>query len=134
MASHRRERRCGPVLVLGLVLAGGLGWPSGGWAAEEAEPPSTRVQARVRAGHPQQIAPWAWLSVRRHHRGYYLGGGAAFAGDPRDVRREGTWGWDYAPAWSRVRLRWWHGRRDQGGGGAYRSDGWTGLGRLGLFR
>jgi hypothetical protein len=38
---------------------------------------------------------------------------------------EGTWGWDYRT--SRLVcdpfLRWWHGRRYQGGSGAYRTDG-----------
>ncbi len=38
---------------------------------------------------------------------------------------EGTWGWDYhgycLP--SRVILGWWHGRKYQGGEGAYSTDG-----------
>ena len=72
---------------------------------------------------PEQIARWARPSSSRFYRGYYIGGGAVFGGDARDVRREGTWGWDFAPSYSRVKLRWWHGRRLQGGGGEYRSDG-----------
>ena len=91
----------------------------------------------VRAGHPHKVAPWARLSIGKRHRRYYVGGGAVSGGDRRDVRREGTWGWDYAPVWTRVRLRWSHGRRLQGGGGEYRSDGRTGLGGwpgLRLFR
>lgn len=38
---------------------------------------------------------------------------------------EGTWGWDYR-GWiipRRVNLLWWHGRRAQGGPGAYKTDG-----------
>ena len=72
---------------------------------------------------PRQIARWAVPSWNRFYRGYYIGGGAVYGGDARDVRREGTWGWDFAPSYSRVRLGWWHGRRHQGGGGEYRSNG-----------
>ena len=61
-----------------------------------------------------------------HYLGYYVGGGA---GNPRkaEPRRsdEGTWGWDYQ-GWllpRRVNLGWWHGRRDQDGTGAYKTDG-----------
>ena len=38
---------------------------------------------------------------------------------------QGTWGWDYR-GWlipRRVNLLWWHGRRFQGGSGAYKTDG-----------
>jgi hypothetical protein len=38
---------------------------------------------------------------------------------------EGVWGWDYSGAcfWPRIALLWNHGRRYQGGPGAYRTDG-----------
>ncbi|GIS59037.1 MAG: hypothetical protein CM1200mP2_12620 [Planctomycetaceae bacterium] len=36
--------------------------------------------------------------------------------------------------WTLVKLKWWHGRRFQDGGGEYRSDGKTGIGSLNLFR
>ncbi len=90
----------------------------------------TSDSGSARAGRPHTVAPWARLSIGKRHRGYYVGGGAVTGGDRRDVRREGTWGWDYAPRWTRVRLRWSHGRRLQGGGGEYRSDGRSGLGGL----
>lgn len=60
-----------------------------------------------------------------HYRVYFLGGGA---GNPRkaEPRRpdEGTWGWDYQGLLPRrIILGWWHGRRAQGGVGAYKTDG-----------
>lgn len=82
-----------------------------------------RADRFTRAGNSRQIARWAVPSWNRFYRGYYIGGGAVYGGDARDVRREGTWGWDFAPSYSRVRLGWWHGRRHQGGGGEYRSNG-----------
>jgi hypothetical protein len=72
------------------------------------------------------LARWALPSDTGHYLGYYVGGGC---GRPRkaEPRRidEGTWGWDYQ-GWlipRRVMLEWWHGRRYQGGTGAYKSDG-----------
>jgi hypothetical protein len=61
-----------------------------------------------------------------HYLGYHVGGGAvnAHKAEPRQAD-EGTWGWDYQ-GWlvpRRVALGWWHGRRYQGGGGAYKTDG-----------
>lgn len=56
--------------------------------------------------------------------GYYVGGGSACRGDPPGPG-EGVWGWDYSGAcfWPRIALWWNHGRRYQGGPGAYRTDG-----------
>ena len=56
--------------------------------------------------------------------GYYVGGGAAFHGEPRGPC-EGTWGWDYSGflIHRRVALDWFHGWRSQGGTGAYKTDG-----------
>ncbi len=116
-------------LSAGLVLATGS---RAGFSDEKPTSAMTRAASRVRAGNPKTVAPWARFSIGRRHHGYYVGGGAAFGGDQRDVRREGTWGWDYAPAWTRVQLRWWHGRRFQDGGGSYRSKGRTGVTRKGL--
>jgi len=69
---------------------------------------------------------WALPSDTGHSLGYHVGGGA---GNPRkaEPRRddEGTWGWDYQ-GWllpRRVSLGWWHGRRAQGGPGAYKTEG-----------
>ncbi len=118
-------------VLAGLVLA--LAWHAGG----EIKAAGNRSQVGTSRRRPQTVAPWARRSAGSRHKGYYVGGGAALGGDPRDTKREGTWGWDYAPRWTRVRLRWLHGRRMQGGGGEYRSDGktgLTGLPRLKLFR
>ena len=87
------------------------------------EPAEPRVEPdswerHVRAGHPLCIAPWAQPSFGPRYWGYYVGGGAPFHGEPRYAACEGTWGWDYDPWYSRVRLRWWHGRY-QGGEGQY---------------
>ena len=59
--------------------------------------------------------------------GYYVGGGVATAwhGGPR-CQNEGTWGWDYAGFGllpHRVALLWSHGKKLQGGTGAYATDG-----------
>jgi hypothetical protein len=56
--------------------------------------------------------------------GYHVGGGALPRfGEPR-YGDEGTWGWDYQGILPRrVMLNWWHGRRYQGGAGAYRTEG-----------
>src|SRR5712691_1746294 len=77
-----------------------------------------------RAGWPQSVAPWARPSFGDHECGYYVGGGAPFHGDSR-CWDEGTWGWDYHGRLfdKRIWLGWHHGRRAQGGVGAYRTDG-----------
>ena len=85
------------------------------------EAPNNWAQLQ-RAGNPQCIAPWASCENDRHYDGYYIGGGATFGGDARVCRHEGTWGWDYAPWWSKVKLGWFHGRRYQAGEGQYQPD------------
>lgn len=82
----------------------------------------TNWEQLQRAGNPQCYAPWATCEDDRHYDGYYVGGGAVFGGDRRICRREGTWGWDYTPWWSKVRLGWFHGRRNQAGEGQYSPD------------
>ena len=79
-----------------------------------------------RAGHSQEISRLAQPSNGPGSIGYYVGGGALalFRGEA-PYSDEGTWGWDYR-GWllpRRVSLLWWHGRRTQGGVGAYKSDG-----------
>jgi len=74
-----------------------------------------------RAGNPHCIAPWAQFSREKPDGGYYVGGSRALRGEGRGVH-EGTWGSDYAPWYTRVGLRWNHGRRYQNGGGHYESD------------
>ncbi len=79
-----------------------------------------------RAGFPLKIRRWALPSDTGSYVGYYVGGGCARLrkADP-PTSHDGTWGWDYS-GWKfmrRVRLGWWHGRRYQGGYGAYLTDG-----------
>ena len=87
-----------------------------------ADPPTSVVPID---GRPR-VAWWAIPSDTGHYLGYYVGGGCGrpLKGEPRRSD-EGTWGWDYQ-GWlipRRVVLDWWHGRRDQGGTGAYDSVG-----------
>lgn len=71
-----------------------------------------------RSGSPQMVAPWANSALDPTYGGYYVGGSSPFYSEPAGVfsgeRRftdEGTFGVDYAPWWSRVRLHWKHSRR-----------------------
>ena len=103
--------------LLGLVAAAGLA---------PAEPPADSAEAHRRAGFPQEISIFAHPSDTGRYLGHYVGGGSVrtHKGDPPAVD-EGTWGWDYTGGFfkRRVHLLWWHGRRYQGGTGAYRTDG-----------
>lgn len=75
-----------------------------------------------RAGMPQTIRPHAQLASP-HFWGYWVGGGTAIGGGP-PCADEGTWGWDFEGYPSRrIWLNWSHGRRYQGGTGAYKTDG-----------
>lgn len=91
-------------------------------------PHGTLTHRRYPAHHRQKdercVAKHAWPSDTHHYTGYFVGGGAAVKGDPRSAA-EGTWGWDYQGGWLKrnVALDWWHGRRSQGGRGAYKTDG-----------
>ncbi len=77
----------------------------------------------ARSGYSQCQACYAKPSYSPHESGYYVGGGTAIGGNCRYCN-EGTWGWDYLGKWPKcVRLKWSHGRRYQGGPGAYRVDG-----------
>jgi hypothetical protein len=85
-------------------------------------PPHDPNHTLQRAGNPQIVAWYAQPSDTGSYIGYYVGGGAACRGEPRNIN-EGTWGWDYQ-GWlfpRRVALDWWHGRRYQGGIGHYRT-------------
>jgi len=83
-----------------------------------------RYDRHACAGWPQCISRWARPSYGCHEWGCYVGGGAPFHGEGR-YGHEGTWGWDYHGRLftKRIWLGWHHGRRDQGGDGAYRTDG-----------
>jgi hypothetical protein len=82
-----------------------------------------RSAAHCRAGWPECIRQRATPSNTPHDCGYWVGGGAAWHGQGR-LLDEGTFGWDYFGLTSRKRvaLGWWHGRQ-QGGLGAYPTDG-----------
>jgi hypothetical protein len=103
------------VVVFALTAAGGM-------ACAGAPPPSCPHE---RAAYPVCVAWYAQPSNTPRYSGGYVGGGSACRGDPR-CPEEGTWGWDYT-GWRcllpRVWLGWWHGRRYQGGTGAYTTDG-----------
>lgn len=97
--------------------------------------PCARAQAPVeitspwmRAGNPQETSHLAHPSDSGGFIGYYVGGGAVSVrrGDGPLIN-EGTWGWDFQGKYimRRVNLLWWHGRRSQGGVGAYKTDGPT---------
>ncbi len=79
-----------------------------------------------RAGNAQEVAPWARPSDTGRYVGYLVGGGSVnYRKSEPPSPDEGTWGWDYRGGLlqRRVMLNWWHGRRYQGGVGAYQTDG-----------
>ncbi len=96
--------------LVGFCAAAGLGM-----AAQPCEPAC-----------PLGIARWAVPSDTGRYVGYYVGGGCAryLRANPPGPD-DGTWGWDYQGGFFRrnVILGWWHGRRYQGGTGAYKTDG-----------
>ncbi len=77
-----------------------------------------------RAGHPQTVAWYAKPSFHRHATAGYVGGGAAWRGEPR-AADEGTWGRDYAGVLFKkhIWLNWLHGHREPRGEGSYATDG-----------
>ena len=117
-------RCCARFLVVGcFVCLAGWGLPAadaglfssdGGWCSPWAR--------HERAGNPHCVAPWARTTYGPDYSGYYVGGGNPRLGGDERCPCEGTWGVDYSPWWSRVRLNWWHGRRYQGGEGQYEPD------------
>lgn len=78
-----------------------------------------------RAGNPQEVSPWARPSDTGRYVGYLVGGGSGNyrKGEP-PFPDDGTWGWDFRGGLiqRKVILNWWHGRRYQGGVGAYGTD------------
>jgi hypothetical protein len=78
-----------------------------------------------RAGHPECISGLAIPSNTHHYGGYYVGGGLPIRGEAPCSAHEGTWGWDYCGLLfpKRIALNWGHGLRQQGGTGAYKTDG-----------
>lgn len=101
-----------------LVAAALAPWPAGC-----ASPGGCPEDGELRAGHPSQLSPLARPSDTAPYDGYYVGGGSPCHGEgPHED--EGTWGWDYlGRCWaSWVKLLWSH-CREQGGTGAYQTDG-----------
>ncbi len=118
-----RTSTAGFLLVFVAVLWCAPGDATAGLFKKWKRPPACPTPWRrlVRAGKPHWISRWARPSNEPGDCGYYVGGGAAFHGEPAFCH-EGTWGWDYTPWYSRVKLGWWHGRRHQGGTGQYEPD------------
>jgi hypothetical protein len=83
-----------------------------------------RNEDHCRAGWPTCVRKHSLPSNSDRYCGYYVGGGIPCLGDGRFFD-EGTWGWDYHGIClhRRVALDWSHGRRFQGGTGAYQTDG-----------
>lgn len=77
-----------------------------------------------RAGFPHLVSPFAKPSVNERYEVGYVGGGSAIGGSKR-YAHEGTFGLDYS-GWvvpRNIWLNWNHGKREQGGEGAYKTDG-----------
>jgi hypothetical protein len=88
--------------------------------------PASSPCYHAQSGWPLCIRHCALPSDTGAYVMYQVGGGCPFwhTSEP-PFPDEGTWGWDYAGLWfqRRVILGWWHGRRYQGGIGAYPSEG-----------
>jgi hypothetical protein len=82
------------------------------------------LNGHERAGFPLCVGNFAQPSVTEDYSVGYVGGGSLFAGYLR-FPSEGTFGLDYAGRWfsRKTWLQWSHGRRYQGGAGAYATDG-----------
>jgi hypothetical protein len=82
-----------------------------------------------RAGFPRSLSHHAEASATSGGIGYHVGGGVPLGHGPGHPRYpyEGTWGWDETGHHflrRRAILGWSHGRKYQGGTGAYRVDGY----------
>jgi hypothetical protein len=88
------------------------------------DPYSHRAADHARAGCSMLIRQHAIPSNTQHYGGYWVGGGLPVFGDARELH-EGTFGWDYFGILfnKRIDLNFSHGRRYQGGTGAYKPDG-----------
>jgi hypothetical protein len=89
------------------------------------DPIGQRATDHERAGCAMLVRKRAIPSNTYYYGGYWVGGGGLplFGDDP--AIHEGTFGWDYfgMTFTKRAALNWSHGRRYQGGTGAYKTDG-----------
>ncbi|MDA1051859.1 MAG: hypothetical protein O3C40_15440 [Planctomycetota bacterium] len=76
-----------------------------------------------RSGHPETLGRFATPSLNQHYSFGYVGGGAAFRGEPR-FADEGTWGVDYSGILfkKQIWLQWLHGQREPRHDGSYHTD------------
>ena len=119
------------VVLVGVMAVGSFAYGGDGpfHRGERGTPPPGKRRdiphTHERAGYPLCLRGHVQPTMTPSVRGYYVGGGTAVHGDCRGAH-DGTWGFDDTgfPAWMtpRVRLRWSHGRRYQGGTGAYETD------------
>jgi hypothetical protein len=88
------------------------------------DPYGHRDYDHYRTGDSMRIRKRGRPSNTRYYGGYWVGGGLPVLGD-EPTFEEGTFGWDYFGSFfmRRVALNWSHGRRYQGGTGAYKTDG-----------
>lgn len=88
------------------------------------DPYGPRLADHCRAGWPLSMRQHANPSNTLHYGGYWVGGGRALKGEA-PFADEGTFGWDYFGLLLRKRidLHWSHGHRQEGGAGAYQTDG-----------
>ena len=88
------------------------------------DPHVHRADEHACAGCSMLIRPHAICSNTAHYGGYWVGGGIPCRREMPFVG-EGTFGWDYFGVLvpKRIALNWSHGRRYQGGSGAYMTDG-----------
>jgi hypothetical protein len=92
-------------------------------------PPHTSLEHRCidhshRSGHPETQSKLAKPSLNKHYSFGYVGGGAAFHGEPR-FSEEGTWGVDYSGILisKQTWLSWLHRHRSSRHDGSYQTDG-----------
>jgi hypothetical protein len=93
-------------------------------AALYGDPYAHRAADHERAGCAMLVRRHAIPSNTRNYGGYWVGGGVPILGEGPTLE-EGVFGWDYfgMTFTKRVALNFTHGRRHQGGFGAYQTDG-----------
>lgn len=84
-----------------------------------------RISDCKRAGNPHCVAPWAKCTTTAKYSSWFVGGGSPFAKGRCRKPTEGTWGLDYGGLFghARVWMNYTRFNRNQGGEGAYETDG-----------